>query len=128
MNRPHDIEGLFSLFATSESGRRLSVRSGYRPIHKVHENYLSSGHHQYPDVDEVSPGEVTRVLIWLISPDVYPASMWNGREIEISEGTRAMGVVKITKVLNPVLLGNPETFSSKWIEPHIVIPPTRDEA
>ena len=127
MNRSHDIEGLFSLFATSESGRLLAVRSGYRPLHKVHENYMSSGHHQYPDVDEVSPGEVTKVLIWLISPDVYPASMWSGREIEISEGNRAMGVVKVTKVLNAALLGSPENFSSIWVEPSIVSPSTQDK-
>jgi elongation factor Tu len=65
--RPADAEGIFSLLT---NGRSLPVSSGYRPQHQVHENYLSSGQHEYLDRALVAPGESARVEISFISPEV----------------------------------------------------------
>lgn len=67
MNRACDIEGQFHLFHTKQSGRQTPVFSGYKPIHKLYGNYLSSGHHEYPDVQSVAPGDTVKVCAWLVT-------------------------------------------------------------
>jgi elongation factor Tu len=117
MNRPHDVEGEFRLLSPKEGGRHRPVISGYRPTHKLHENYLTSGQHEYLGVDQIAPGEVARVGVWFITPDVYPRSLWIGREIDVMEGSRIIGKLVITKIFNHILSGSPETYSPVWIEP-----------
>lgn len=117
MNRSHDIEGEFHLLTSQESGRRNPVLSGYRPIHRLHENYLTSGYHEYSGVSQVAPGETAKVAVWFITPDVYPNSLWVGREIEVMEGSKVMGRLMVTKILNSVVCGSPETYSPIWVEP-----------
>jgi elongation factor Tu len=118
MNRPPDIEGVFQLFALQGTARLSPVFSGYRPLHRLHDNYLTSGQHEYPGADQLAPGEAASVLVWFITPDVYPGSLWAGREIDVLEGpTRIVGTLTVTKVLNQVLNGSPETYSPVWTEP-----------
>lgn len=117
MKRQHDIEGQFFLYPTKDSGRQRPVFSGYRPVHKLYENYLSSGRHEYPDVEKVMPGDTVKVLAWFISPEVYPGSLWAGRELEVMEGpARVTGKLTVTKVLNAVLAGSPDTCAALWAE------------
>jgi hypothetical protein len=117
MNRQHDIEGEFSLYSTSQSGRKTAVFSGYRPIHKLYDNYLSSGQHEYPDVGQVAPGKTARVFAWLITPEVYPGSLWIGRELDVMEGpNHVVGKLKVTRILNNVLAGSAEAYSPHWVE------------
>lgn len=119
MNRQHDIEGEFHLYGTAQSGRKTPVFSGYRPIHKLYDNYLSSGQHEYPDVEQVAPGETARVLGWLITPEVYPGSLWIGRELDVMEGaTHVVGKLTVTRILNNILAGSAEDHY-----PHRVKPP-----
>lgn len=120
MNRQHDIEGEFHLYGTAQSGRKTSVFSGYRPVHKLYDNYFSSGHHEYPDAEQVAPGETARVLAWLISPEVYPGSLWIGRELDVMEGaTCVVGKLTVTRILNDILAGSAEDYDPYWVErPH----------
>ena len=121
MNRNHDIEGEFQLFAT-KSGRSTPVFSGYRPSHKIHDNYLTSAQHEYISVNQVALGETAHVKVWFITPEVYPHSLWCGREIDVQEGKRVIGKLVITKILNKTLEGSPETYSPIWVEPNHLNP------
>ena len=116
MNRRIDLVGIFRLDAAN--GRTAPAFSGsYRPVHKLHDNYLSSGTHVYPDQESVSPGESVPVEVMLVSPEVYPGSLWVGRIVEVYEGSRRVGQVEVTEVRNTVLLGNPADFQSTWSPP-----------
>lgn len=118
IDRVHDIEGGFYIFPTKLfSGRRSPAFSGYRPNHKVHDNYLTSALHEYIGVSQVDPGETAYAKVWFITPEVYPHCLWIGREIDVQEGARVIGKLTVTKILNKVLEGSPETYNSTWVEP-----------
>ncbi len=69
MQRGPDFEGTFHLFA---DGRRGPVYSNYRPQHAIHDNYQTSGHHNYLDRECLHPGDIAKVDVWLITPQIYP--------------------------------------------------------
>jgi translation elongation factor EF-Tu-like GTPase len=121
IGRPADIEGVFHLFGSG--GRSAPAFSDYRPAHRLHENYFSSGVHEYLDSDRIHPGESRRVAVWLITPHVYPACLWEGREIGVYEGEHSqVGLLRVTEVRNPILRGTPERYKSVW-----TIPPGLEE-
>jgi elongation factor Tu len=98
-----DVEAEITLLTAAEGGRQTPAHSGYRPQHKVREDYLTSGMHDYIGCNEVLPGQTVKATIAFITPEVYPHCLWVGREIEISEGARVVGRARITKILNPLL-------------------------
>ena len=116
MNKQHDIEGLFYLFNTGE-GRTSPVFSGYRPEHKIHDNYFTCGEHEYLEVNQVNLGEIAKVGVRFITPDVYPNSVWIGREINVQEGKRVIGKIVVTEIFNEVLLVDPKNYKSEWVVP-----------
>jgi len=115
MKREADIEGSFELFANS--GRTGPVCSGYRPGHKIHENYISSGEHQYINSEWVPLGGTADAKLWLITPHVHPSSIWVGREIEVSEGSHVVGKFVVKSVLNETLLCTPDSYNPIWVVP-----------
>ncbi len=117
MPSPHHVEGIFHLFDSADGGRSTPVESGYSPNHRVHENYLTSARHAYPEVEQISPGASAKVYAWFITPEVHPRSLWAGREIDVTEGERVVGRLTVTKVLHPVLAGSAETYAPVWIAP-----------
>jgi elongation factor Tu len=118
MNRECDIEGKFHLFDTNQSGRKTPVLSGYRPIHRLYDNYLSSGQHEYPDVQSVAPGEMAKVRIWFVTPEVYPGCLWIGREIDVMESPQqVVGKLTVTRIFNEILSGNADSYYPRWIKP-----------
>jgi translation elongation factor EF-Tu-like GTPase len=118
MNRECDIEGELYLFDTEQSGRKSPVFSGYRPIHRLYDNYLSSGRHEYPDVQSVAPGDTVRVRAWLVTPEVYPGCLWIGREIDVMEGAeQIVGKLTVTRIFNKILLGDAGSYNRIWVEP-----------
>ena len=99
-----DVEAEFTLLTAEQGGRRSApVLSGYRPAHKVRDDYLTTGYHTYLDCDQVLPGQTARCSIEFLSPEAYPHSLWAGREIDVQEGDRLIGRVRITKIFNPLL-------------------------
>ena len=101
--RAPDVEAEFTMLATSQGGRQGPAFSGYRPAHKVRDDYLTSGEHQYLDGEQVSPRQTARCTITFITPEVYPQCLWVGRVLDVQEGSRLVGHVRITRVFNPVL-------------------------
>jgi translation elongation factor EF-Tu-like GTPase len=112
MNRLPDFEGEFHLAADHGP-----VTSGYRPQHALHDNYQSSGLHTYADRGAVGPGEVALVQVLLITPDVYPHCLWEGRTVSVLEGSRVVGTLKVSCVINESLRVAPEHYEPLWVEP-----------
>jgi translation elongation factor EF-Tu-like GTPase len=101
--RTPDVEAEIALLSAAEGGRQTPAQSGPRPQHKVREDYLTSGMHDYIGVQRSVAGPDSKATITFITPEVYPHCLWVGREIEISEGARVVGRARITKILNPLL-------------------------
>ena len=99
-SRTPDVEVAFYFNGT----RRCAVRDGYRPAHRIREDYLTTGVHRYFDTDEVAPDGTARGTITFITPEAYPASVWVGKILDIQEGGRVVGTATVEKILNPVLL------------------------
>lgn len=45
--REPDIEAVVSYLPTEQGGRRQPAFSGYRPNHRILEDYITSGDHEY---------------------------------------------------------------------------------
>lgn len=116
-SQPPHVEGTFHLFASAQGGRTAPVESGYRPQHKVHDNYLSTGRHEYPDVEQVAPGDSVKVHAWFVTPEMYPGSLWAGRQVAVMEGRNVVGMLTVTRILNDVLAGSKDSYSPVWTKP-----------
>lgn len=99
LDRTPDAEVLFRFNGT----RRNPAADGYRPAHRIREDYLTTGVHQYYGVSKVAPDGEARGTITFITPEVYPHTLWVGRVLDICEGERIVGTATVEKVLNPVL-------------------------
>jgi translation elongation factor EF-Tu-like GTPase len=98
-----DVEADITLFPTADGGRQGPALSGYRPAHKVLDDYFTTGVHDYIDCDKVLPGQTVRGTITFITPEVYPHCLWVGREIDMYEGGRLIGRARIIKIFNALL-------------------------
>lgn len=76
---------------------------GYRPVHAVTGDYLTTGVHHYYDVEYVHYGESAIGTITFISPEAYPNSLWVGKVLEIQEGSKLVGYAMVTKIFNEIL-------------------------
>ena len=100
-DREPDVEVVFEFVGI----RRNPATDGYRPMHLVTDNYLTTGVHHYYEVQTVPPNGTARGTITFITPDAYPHCLWVGKKINIQEGEKIVGYATILKVLNPDLLG-----------------------
>lgn len=99
MNRTPDVEVVFNFNDT----RATPATNGYRPSHLITGNYLTTGIHNYYQVDSVPPNGTAKGTITFLTPEVYPHSLWIGKKINIQEGARVVGYATITKIFNPIL-------------------------
>ncbi len=103
-NRPAaDAEVLFKLLPTMTGGRQTPAGTGYRPLYKLRDDYLTSVEHIFIDREAVKPGEEIVAHVWFITPEAYPHSLWVGRRIAVCEGSRVIGEACIRAVFNPLL-------------------------
>jgi len=98
-----DIEAEITFLSTEQGGKTRSVLSGYRPIHLIKPDYLTSGEHTYIDVQEVAPGQIARAYIKFLAPEEYPDTLWVGRVINVQEGNHLVGYAKVLKIFNKLL-------------------------
>lgn len=101
--RQPDVEAEVTFLSSEAGGKTNAVKSGYRPVHQVLDNYLTTGNHEYVDRSEVWPGETVLAHIWFVTPEAYPACMWIDRTVRMQEGSRLVSHAKITKIFNKVL-------------------------
>lgn len=99
IDRAPDVEVTFRFNGT----RRGPVADGYRPAHRIREDYLTTGVHHYFDTEMVAPDGEARGTITFITPESYPHTLWSGKTIDICEGERIVGTATVERVLNPVL-------------------------
>ena len=99
LDRFPDVEAEITL----NERKKHPVVSGYRPGHKITENYITTGTHRYID-DTLFPGETKLGTITFISPEYYPKTLWIGKKIDIYEGEYIVGSAVITKIFNSTLL------------------------
>jgi elongation factor Tu len=104
MNRPADAEVMFHLLATELGGKDRPIMSGYRPAYAIKEDYWTSTNHEFLDAPELEPGTAGRAQVWFLSPEVYPKSLWIGREIPVAEGSRVVGKAIVVAIFNPLSL------------------------
>ena len=97
--RAPDVEAYISL----NTNKKHPVISGYRPTHRVRGDYLTTGVHKYYDVESIKPGQTVLGTITFITPEVYPKTLWIGKQIDICEGEIIVGTATITKIFNPIL-------------------------
>ena len=96
---PADIEVIFQF----NNQRHFPTQNGYRPMHLVLPDCLTTGVHYYYDVPYAIPNEKVRGTITFIQPDAYPKTMYIGKTIPIQEGNRVVGYATVRKILNPIL-------------------------
>lgn len=98
-----DVQAEVTYIRTGKGGRQGPALSGYRPVHKVRDEYLTTGLHNYIDADMAWPGDTILTDIKFITPEYYPSCLWIGKTISIQEGSRVVGYAKITKIYNKTL-------------------------
>ena len=101
---PPDVEVMFALTG------RSPVYSGYRGQYLIKPDYRTSTVHNFLDAKVVSIGDKARAEVWLITPEVYPHTLWEGRTIDVTEGAKVVGTVTVLKVHNPLLLGSAQDW------------------
>lgn len=101
-HEPH-VEAEITLFPTEKGGRTEAAYTGFRPAHKVKDDYLTTGHIEFTDKEKLEPGETGKATIFFITPEVYPRCLWVGKEIALQEGSHVIGCAKITKIMNKTL-------------------------
>lgn len=95
-----DFMGLVSL----SPDRGWPITSGVRPAHQVTSDILTSGEQIFFENEILMPGGSARAYIKLLSPEHYPHCLRVGKEININEGSRVIGKVKVLEVYNELLL------------------------
>ncbi len=100
-----DVEVLFEFNGT----RKNPVTNGYRPAHLVTDDYLTTGIHNYYEVDSVPPNGMAKGTIKFISPELYPNCLWIGKKINIQEGERIVGCATIISIYNSILTKEEDT-------------------
>lgn len=93
-----DVEAIFEFVGH----RKNKIFEGYRPAHLIMDDYLTTGVHNYYNLENGSDEEI-RGTITFITPEVYPACLWVGKKIAMYEGKNIVGYAKITKIFNPAL-------------------------
>ena len=94
---PH-IEVEIEYLPTDKGGRKSPGFSGYRPQFYYNGNDWDA-EHEYPDVDQVAPGETARATLRLMSPDQHWGKLTIGTPFLIREGNRTIAFGKVTKLL-----------------------------
>ena len=100
-----DFLGEVCYFKDINGARKGPVTSGYRPQHKVKENYSTSAEHIYFENEVVFPGERARVYVKFIVPEHHPLCLRVGKDLEFREGANVVGYVTVNVIYNELLSG-----------------------
>jgi translation elongation factor EF-Tu-like GTPase len=106
MNVKLDMDAVvkLTLLPPEEGGRKSPISSGYRGQHIIKPYYQTSAITELIDIESLSPGESCLAKIKYITPEVYPNTLFVGREVALYEGARKAGIAVIKQIMNPVLL------------------------
>lgn len=99
-----DAEAVFAFIGY----RKNKIYQGYRPSHLILKNYLTTGVHNYYNLQDNSC-EYLKGTITFISPQDYPHSLWIGKRLAMYEGSTIIGYTTIIDIINPILYKVDET-------------------
>ncbi len=93
------IEGIVEFLPTAAGGRKGPALSGYRP------QFYYAGHdwdanQEYPDVQQVNPGDTVRVVFTFLSPKEHWGKITAGMPFLIREGARTVAYGIVTKIMD----------------------------
>lgn len=97
--RPRDVEAIVTFLPTEHGGRRGPVFTDYRPQFYYAGNDWDAAH-EYPDVDQVNPGDTVRAYLAFLSPLAHLGRIKPGMAFLIREGQKIVGYGAITQVLD----------------------------
>lgn len=95
-----------AIFKYAKNCKR-KIFPGIRPAVKIKSDYLTTCLLTFTETAE--PSESFVVLGTFITPEFYPNSLWVGKIIEAYEGSRLLGYLTVTEILNPILKYNEVT-------------------
>lgn len=88
--------GHFTLYETRRSGRRTPIRSGFRCLSKIGEEYFDCVV-EFVSQQELSLGQCTDVRLSFLSIREAASRIRVGDSYQLCEGSRPVGEVRITK-------------------------------
>ena len=91
-----DVEARFEFVGY----RKNNLYEGYRPVHLIYEDCLTTGVHSYYNLENNAKGEL-KGTITFVSPEDYPACLLIGKQITMYEGKNVVGHATITNILIP---------------------------
>jgi translation elongation factor EF-Tu-like GTPase len=99
MVRPRDVEAIVTFLPTEHGGRHGPAFNDYRP------QFYYAGHdwdapHEYPDVEQVNPGETVRAYLAFLSPLEHVGRIKQGMAFLIREDQKIVGYASISQVLD----------------------------
>lgn len=94
-----DIKAIIQL----NNVRRTPAADGYRPAHRVRQDYLATGIHHYIGTHYLTPGSSCEGTITFLTPEFYPHCLQIGQVLDIQEGERIVGSAKIIEIFNKIL-------------------------
>ena len=103
MNKNYDALINVSLLTSEDGGRKKPIHNAYRGAHLIKEDYLTSASLDFVDVEILQPGDSAKAFVNYLSPEVYPKSLWIGKEMNIQEGGRLVGKATILEIYNETL-------------------------
>lgn len=111
-NNIPDLKAKITLFHTNRGGRKRHSCSGYSPHHVFgnHET-VTSGMHDYLDVQELHPGKSTITLISLIQPEYFNETVRINDPVYFYEGARLVGMGIVLEIYNSILCADPKEVS-----------------
>ena len=99
MIRLKDIEAEITFLPTKDGGRSRPVFDNYRP-----QFYYAGGDwdapHEYPDVEQVNPGDTVRAYLCFLSPHAHLGKIYPGMAFLIREGPRIVGYGSVLKIMD----------------------------
>lgn len=94
-----DIEAEIYFLTPQEGGRSTPAFSGYRGQF-FYEGMDCDAVQEYPDVEEVMPGETVRAYLAFLSPNLHYKKVYEGMTFLVREGERTVGKGTVTKIID----------------------------
>jgi hypothetical protein len=99
MSSRRDVEVELEFLPTELGGRGTAVRSGYRP-QLYYDGHDWDASHEYPDAEQVCPGEHVRAYLTCMSPQFHVGKLVPGKAVLFREGQRVVAFGTVTRIID----------------------------
>ena len=89
--------------------RTNSVFSGMRPAIQIKEDYLTTSLIEFEGEKKKNGKQDVKVMF--LAPRHYPNSVWLGKRMEMYDGSKVIGYITVTEIVNPIL----DSSKEKWV-------------